>query len=59
MPPRIKVLEAISSISAGRVKKEDAGIYKVRSSKGDKEYIVIIKTAWLTATTTEPYSKVT
>jgi hypothetical protein len=43
MPPRIKVLEAISSISAGRVKKEDAGIYKVRSSKGDKEYIVIIK----------------
>lgn len=43
MPPRIKVLEAISSIAAGRVKKEDEGIYKVRSSKGDKEYIVIIK----------------
>ncbi len=43
LPPRIKVLEAVSSISAGRVKKEEAGIYRVRSSRGDKEYIVIIK----------------
>ncbi len=43
MPPRIKVLEAISSIAAGRVKKVNTGIYKVKSSKGDREYTVIIK----------------
>ncbi|MGC8600072.1 MAG: hypothetical protein ACP5LX_03315 [Nitrososphaeria archaeon] len=43
LPPRIKVLEAISSISAGRIKKESNGIYKIRSSRGEKEYIVIIK----------------
>ena len=43
MPPRIKALEAISSIAAGRVKKIGPGMYKVVSSKGEKTYTVIIK----------------
>lgn len=40
-PPRIKVLEAVSALASGRVKRIDGG-FKVRASLGNREYTVIL-----------------
>ncbi|MGC8557903.1 MAG: hypothetical protein ACP5NC_02770 [Nitrososphaeria archaeon] len=41
LPPRIKVLEAVSALASGRVKRIDGG-FKVRASLGNREYTVIL-----------------
>ena len=40
LPPRIKVLEALSAIADGRIKQIDENKFVVKSSSGDKTYIV-------------------
>ncbi|MDG6928254.1 MAG: hypothetical protein JRN26_05675 [Nitrososphaerota archaeon] len=46
LPPRIKVLEAVSAVARGRVKKSD-GAFKVRASAGSREYTVILNDAYV------------
>jgi len=41
LPPRIKVLEAVSALASGRVKRID-DIYKVKASMSNREYTVIL-----------------
>ena len=42
LPPRIKVLEAVSAVAKGRVIKED-GAFRVSASAGNREYLVILQ----------------
>ncbi|AFK50998.1 hypothetical protein TCELL_0573 [Thermogladius calderae 1633] len=41
-PPRIKVLEAAGSIGDARIKLVDENTAKITSSRGEKEYIVVV-----------------
>ncbi len=42
LPPRIKVLEAVSAVARGRVVKTD-GAFRVHASAGNREYLVILQ----------------
>lgn len=42
MPPRIKVLEALSAVAGGRVERLGGGWYRVRSSDGTRVYRVYV-----------------
>lgn len=42
IPPRIKVLEAVSAVAAGRVEKKGLNRYRVVSSDGSRAYTVYI-----------------
>ncbi|MEM0123704.1 MAG: hypothetical protein QXI38_04275 [Conexivisphaerales archaeon] len=45
IPPRIKVLEAVSAIAHARVKRTN-GAFKVSASVGNREYTVILNDTW-------------